>query len=83
MKLWCGFKVLEETFNFSVCERVSLLRASDNARVEAMTRDSFDAIHPKALRNAFEAYARQGGTIPEHEIFPETIAKIKPQPRNS
>lgn len=83
LKRKLGDKVLEETFNFSVCERVSLLRASDNGRVEAMTRDSFEAIHPKALRNAFEAYARQGGTIPEHDVFPETIAKIKPQPRNS
>lgn len=78
-----GDKVLEEVFNFSACERISLLRASENGRVEAMTRDSFEAINPKVLRSAFEAYARQGGAIPESEVFPGTIAKIKPQPRSS
>ncbi|TAL37809.1 MAG: ankyrin repeat domain-containing protein [Alphaproteobacteria bacterium] len=83
LKRKLGDKVLEEVFNFSACERISLVRASENGRVEAMTRDSFDAINPKVLRNAFEAYARQGGTIPENEVFPEAIAKIKPQPRNS
>jgi hypothetical protein len=77
-----GNKVLEEIFNFSVHERISLVRDGNDGPVETMVRENFDEIGEKALRRAFDAYASQGGTIPESEIFPGTMAKIKPQPRN-
>jgi hypothetical protein len=78
-----GNKLLEEIFNFSARERISLIRADAAGQIEAMTRESFDAIGEKVLRRAFGAYVAQGGGIPESEVFPETIAKIKSQPRNS
>jgi hypothetical protein len=76
-----GDKILEEVFNFSARERVSLIRGAANGPVETMTRENFDDIGERALRRAFEAYARQGGAIPEAEVFPQAMAKVKPQPR--
>ncbi|MEZ0225380.1 MAG: ankyrin repeat domain-containing protein [Alphaproteobacteria bacterium] len=78
-----GNKLLEEIFNFSARERISLIRTGASGPVEAMTRESFDVIGERVLRRAFDSYVAQGGAIPETEVFPETIAKIKPQPRNS
>jgi hypothetical protein len=83
MRRKIGNKLLEEIFNFNACERISLIRSEASGPVEAMTRESFDVIGERVLRRAFNSYVEQGGTIPETEVFPGTIAKIKPQPRNS
>jgi hypothetical protein len=58
-----------------------MVRTGLDGPVEAMTRESFDAVGERSLRQAFDAYARQGGSIPESEIFPAAIAKVKPQQR--
>lgn len=76
-----GDKVLDEVFNFSARERISLLRGSAQGPVEAMTRENFDAIGDSVLRKAFDVYAQQGGKITEAEVFPATLAKMKSQPR--
>lgn len=81
LKRKLGDKVLEEIFNFAARERISLVRAGMEGPVEAMTRENFDAVGERVLRRAFEEYARQGGTIPEAEVFPGAISKVKPQPR--
>ena len=81
LKRKLGDKVLEEVFNFSARERISLLRAGLEGPVEAMTRESFDALGERVLRRAFDEYAGAGGKIPEAEVFPASIAKVKPQPR--
>jgi hypothetical protein len=81
LKRKIGDKVLEEVFNFSARERISLLRAGVTGPVEVMTRESFDAVSERVLRKAFEVYARQGGTIPEAEVFPNPMAKMKSTPR--
>ena len=71
-----GDKVLEETFNFAAKERISVLRASTTGPAEAMTREGFDAISDRhALRQAFEAYVRKGGRVPESDVFPDPLAK--------
>jgi uncharacterized protein len=75
-----GDKILEEAFNFAARERISFLRAIPGGPVEAMTRENFDAISERVLRRAFEAYTRQGGSIPEAEVFPAAITKPKLQP---
>lgn len=74
-----GDKILEEVFNFNARERVSLIRGAASGPVETMTRENFDEIGERALRRAFEIYARQGGAIPEAEVFPQAMAKIKPR----
>ena len=76
-----GDRILEEVFNFSARERVSLIRGAANGPVETMTRENFDDIGERALRRAFDAYARQGGVIPEAEVFPQAMAKVKPRPQ--
>ena len=75
-----GDKVLEEVFNFGIRERISLIRAGEEGTVEAMTRENFDAVSPRALRKAFDAYARAGGAVPEAEVFPDAV-KLKSPPR--
>ncbi len=75
-----GDKIIAEAFNFAARERISMVRSGPDGPVEAMTRESFDAIGERSLRRAFEVYAGQGGAIPESEVFPAAIAKVKPRP---
>jgi ankyrin repeat protein len=76
-----GGRVLEETFNFAAKERISLILKTPEGPVEAMTRDSFDAIGDRsALRRAYDAYAAKGGKLPESDFFPETLGKVKAAP---
>lgn len=81
LKRRIGDKVLEEVFNFAARERISLLRARADGPVEVMTRESFDEVNESVVRRAFDVYAKQGGRIPEAEVFPASMAKIKPGPR--
>ena len=76
-----GNRMLEETFNFAARERISLVRNGADGPVEAMTRDSFDAVGDvAALRCAFEIYRAKGGTLAESDVFPGALGKVKPLP---
>lgn len=76
-----GNRVLEEIFNFSARERISLLRLGLDGPVETMTRDSFDTLGDRAaLRHAFEIYHARGGKLREQDIFPDALGKVQQLP---
>jgi ankyrin repeat protein len=76
-----GARVLEETFNFAAKERISLILKTADGPVEAMSRESFAVIGDRAgLRRAYDAYAAKGGKVPEDDIFPESLGKVKAAP---
>jgi hypothetical protein len=69
-------RILEEIFNFSAMERISLVRDGRNGPVEAITRESFaEVADQSALRKAFEEHVRRGGTADEAAVFPNALPK--------
>jgi ankyrin repeat protein len=71
-----GACFLEEIYDFTVRERVSLIRRSETGPVECATREAFDAIaDAPALRAAFEEHVRRGGTVPEKQVFARRLNK--------
>jgi hypothetical protein len=66
-----GDRTLQEIFNFTREERISLIRKGEEGQVEAMQRDHFSDIADKSgIRAAFNIYKKRGGTITEAAIFP-------------
>lgn len=71
-----GNRVLEEVFDFSARERITLIRKGEDGPVEAVTRDGFASIEDRGrLREAFDAYVKRGGVASEEEVFSECLAK--------
>lgn len=69
-------KTLQEVFNFFARERISLLRSEGMfSPVEAMTRESFDALDEKVVRKAFAEYKKRGGELTEDDVFPGKVFK--------
>lgn len=77
-----GDRTLQEIFNFTREERISLIRKGEEGPVEAMQRDHFSDITDKSgIREAFNIYKKRGGTITEAAIFPrKEEPKQEPQP---
>ena len=74
-----GNRILEEVFDFAARERITLIRKGEDGPVEAVTRDSFTAIEDRArLREAFDAYVKRGGAVPEEQVFAEHLDKPRP-----
>lgn len=83
-----GDLTLQEVFNFAKRDRLTILRRGADGPVEAVQRDSFTDLSDKAaLREAFTAYAKRGGKLPESDFFPPPPAPEpeteKPAPRKS
>ncbi|MEZ0225377.1 MAG: ankyrin repeat domain-containing protein [Alphaproteobacteria bacterium] len=77
-----GDRTLQEIFNFTREERISLIRKGAEGPVEAMQRDHFSDITDKSgIREAFNIYKKRGGTITEAAIFPRppVVAPEKPK----
>lgn len=74
-----GNRLLEEIFDFTANERITLIRKGEDGPVEAVTRNSFSEIDDRArLREAFEACVKQGGHPDEHAVFTGILPKPKP-----
>jgi hypothetical protein len=74
-----GNRVLEEIFDFSARERITLIRKGEDGPVEAVTRDGFTSLEDRTrLREAFDIFTKRGGVLSEEDIFAETLAKPKP-----
>ena len=67
-----GDRTLQEIFNFTHQERLTLIRKGGEAGpVEAIQREGFDKVTDEwRLREAFKIYKKRGGTITEAAIFP-------------
>jgi hypothetical protein len=67
-----GGRTLQEIFNFTHQERLTLIRKGGEAGpVEAIQREGFDKVTDDwRLREAFKIYKKRGGTITEAAIFP-------------
>jgi hypothetical protein len=79
-----GDRTLQETFNFTHQERLTLIRkGGETGPVEAMQRESFETVKDEwRLREAFKLYKRRGGTITEAGAFPrKDEPKQEPQPK--
>ncbi|TAL37812.1 MAG: ankyrin repeat domain-containing protein [Alphaproteobacteria bacterium] len=77
-----GDRTLQEIFNFTREERISLIRKGEEGPVEAMQRDSFSDITDKSgIREAFNIYKKRGGTITEAAIFPRKPEPVQPEPK--
>lgn len=75
-----GDLTLQEVFNFAKRDRLTILRRGADGPVEAVQRDSFTDLTDKAtLREAFTAYAKRGGKLPESDFFPAPPAP-EPEP---
>lgn len=76
-----GDLTLQEVFNFAKRDRLTILRRGADGPVEALQRDSFSDLTDKnALREAFAAYAKRGGKLPESDFFPPPPAPPEPEP---
>jgi hypothetical protein len=79
-----GDRTLQEIFNFTREERLSLIRKGEEGPVEAMQRDSFRDIADKSgIREAFNIYKKRGGTITEAAIFPRPPVAEPEKPKKS
>lgn len=73
-----GDRTLQEIYNFSSLERISLIRKGEDGPVEAMQRQDFADIGDKpGLRRAFDEHRRRGGTVEEAAIFPRLSKPLK------
>jgi hypothetical protein len=71
-----GECILEEIFDFTARERISLIRKGAAGAVEISTRETFDALaDTPSLRAAFDEHVRRGGTLAEKEIFSRKLDK--------
>lgn len=77
-----GNRTIEEVFNFSSKERITMVRNGVDGPVEAVTRQNFkDIADRQALHEAYDQYVAKGGTAEESDIFPEVLVKIRPPAR--
>jgi ankyrin repeat protein len=73
-----GDRTLEEVFNFTSFERITLIRKSPEGAVEAVTRGPFsEVVDQSRLRKAFEEHIRRGGKTDENRVFPNVLSKTK------
>ncbi len=71
-----GECVLEEIYDFTARERISVIRKGEAGPVEISTRETFDALaDTPSLRAAFDEHVRRGGIIPEKEVFSRKLDK--------
>lgn len=71
-----GSSLMEEVFDFSRLERVSILYPRRGGAPVAFQRDSFSAIEDEAsLRNAFNLHVKRGGKAEESAVFPNKLVK--------
>ena len=78
-----GDRTLQEIYNFSALERITLIRKAEDGPVEAVTRQDFADIGDKpGLRQAFAEHLRRGGTAVEKLVFPGSLQKLKPLPKD-
>jgi ankyrin repeat protein len=76
-----GKSILEEAFNFTTLERISVIRKNKFSPADAMTITGFSMIEDKSdeslLRKAFNEHRRRGGRTDEAIVFPNRLAKNK------
>lgn len=69
-------RVMQEVYSFTLRERITLLRKSEDGDVEAIQRERFEELKDKsALRRAFDEHRKRGGKLEESDVFADTIAK--------
>lgn len=74
-----GNRLLEEVFNFEARERVTFVRADENAPVETMLRENFaDMTNTALLKKALAEHARRGGKMTELDVFGSDKPKLSP-----
>lgn len=72
-------RVLEEIFNFTSLERISLIRNGRHGPVEAVIRESFSKIeNTPSLKKAFDEHVRRGGKTDARAIFPNKPCRKLP-----
>jgi hypothetical protein len=76
-----GNRIREDVYDFTMRERVTMMRNGRFGAVEALTITGFSAIEDRSdtskLRQAFNEHVKRGGKTEEADIFP-TIFKPKP-----
>jgi len=71
-----GTRVMEEIFDFTLRERITLLHAAGDGKVEAILRDPFSQLDETSnLRRAFNIHRQRGGKTEEDEIFARALPK--------
>jgi hypothetical protein len=80
-----GGRVREDVYDFSMKERVTLIRKGRFGEVEAMTVTGFSAIEDQSetsmLRKAFNEHVARGGSSDETVVFSGQIRKPKFTPQ--
>jgi hypothetical protein len=79
-----GTRTLEETFNFAVRERISIVCAKPGAVAQAVVREHFSTIVDQSgIEKAFALYKEYGGTLTLDDVFPDKIHKARMPGRGS
>jgi hypothetical protein len=75
-----GGRTLQEIFNFTHQERLTMIRKGGvTGPVEAIQRESFENVKDEwRLREAFNIYKKRGGTVTEAAIFPRREEPVAP-----
>lgn len=69
-------RVMQEVYSFTLRERITLLRKSEDGDVEAIQRERFEELKDKsALRRAFDEHRKRGGKLEESDVFADTLQK--------
>ncbi|MEZ0225827.1 MAG: ankyrin repeat domain-containing protein [Alphaproteobacteria bacterium] len=79
---YIGDRVREDIYDFSMKERLTLIRQSRFGTVETATITGFSSIEDQsdasALRKAFNEHVKRGGMTEESEVFVLRVFKAKP-----
>lgn len=77
-------RTLQEIFNFTRREKITLLRQGPYGPVEAMSSKKFSEMteDEPMLREAFEEHRRRGGKTEESTLFPNRLLKPLPRQKN-
>lgn len=69
-------RTLEEVYDFTSLERISMIRKTSKGAVEAVTREKFSLINKDDLRKAFNDHRARGGTADEMEVFSRHVHAV-------
>jgi hypothetical protein len=79
---YIGDRVREDIYDFSMMERLTLIRQSRFGAVEAAAITGFSSIEDQSdgsmLRKAFNEHVKRGGMTDESEVFALRVFKAKP-----
>lgn len=69
-------RTLEEVYDFTSLERISMIRKSSKGAVEVVTREKFSLISKDDLRKAFNEHRARGDTADEMQVFSRHVHAV-------